>query len=133
MLKVKCKPIAKPRLTRSDAWRKRKCVLQYYAYKDMLLKECEQQNFVLGDAFYVKFTIGFPPSYPKKKRELLLGKPHTIKSDLDNLLKGLMDAIKVNDQSVYYVIAYKVWGNKDSLLVKNLKFGEVKDTLIEEV
>ena len=33
MKNIKITPVSKPRMTRADTWKKRPCVLKYWAYK----------------------------------------------------------------------------------------------------
>lgn len=107
------RPIAKPRMTRSDQWRRgsdvRKCVRKYRDYKKQIQMYAQAQHYELPDSFTVVFGIPFPKSYNETKRNKLLGQPHQIKPDVDNLIKGLMDCLKSYDQSVWHVDARKVW------------------------
>jgi Holliday junction resolvase RusA-like endonuclease len=103
------KPVSKPRMTRSDTWKKRSCVLQYREFKDEISLQAKLEDFELPDAFRVVFGIPFPRSYSKSKREKFLGQPHTIKPDIDNYLKALMDSLKENDSGVWHVDAQKIW------------------------
>jgi len=103
------KPVPKPRMTRSDKWKKRDCVVDYYSFKDEIELQARLENFELPDAFRVVFAIPFPRSYGRAKREGLLGQPHQIKPDIDNYLKALMDCLKTNDSSIWHIDAQKIW------------------------
>jgi Holliday junction resolvase RusA-like endonuclease len=51
----------------------------------------------------------------------LLGKPHKIKPDLDNLLKGVFDCLSENaDSHVYEVWAKKIWGEEGQIKISSL-------------
>ena len=49
----------------------------------------------------------------------MMGKPHKVKPDIDNLLKAVMDALIENDQSVYRVTAMKFWDALGSIIIIN--------------
>lgn len=88
-------PMGAPRMTRADSWRKRPCVLKYRIRCDELRAEAKRNNFdlhcVLPD---IVFYIPMPKSWTKKKKVLMLGKPHKQKPDLDNLLKFWIDGLQ---------------------------------------
>jgi Holliday junction resolvase RusA-like endonuclease len=52
-----------------------------------------------------------PDSWSKKKRVAMCGNPHQSRPDLDNLLKGLADAVYPEDDSMIssYGSIEKVW------------------------
>jgi Holliday junction resolvase RusA-like endonuclease len=50
-----------------------------------------------------------PKSWPAAKRDRMNGKLHKQKPDLDNLLKGLLDALYREDSHVASVWAEKRW------------------------
>jgi Holliday junction resolvase RusA-like endonuclease len=108
-------PVAKPRMTRRDRWAKRDIVVKYYNYKDtvrLLVGDWE-----LPDEFRVIFGIPFPKSYGPRKREELLGKPHRIRPDVDNFLKGLFDVFRVEDGDIWHVEASKIWTSGDGFIL----------------
>jgi Holliday junction resolvase RusA-like endonuclease len=47
-------------------------------------------------------------------------KPHQSKPDLDNLIKAVLDAFKVNDQTVYRIVAFKAWSDKGTIVINNI-------------
>lgn len=108
LVRYDIKPVPKPRMTRSDKWKKRKCVVEYFEYRD-LIKFNDVKLYDNG--FYVKFTMPMPKSWSKKKKNEMNGKPHTQKPDVDNLLKGLMDAVYGDDSHIHTVFTQKIWGN----------------------
>jgi len=110
------KPVPKPRMTRSDAWKKRDCVVKYYDFKDALQLQARLEKFELPDSFRVVFGIPFPRSYGKSKRDELLGQPHQIKPDIDNYVKALMDCLKDSDADVWHVDAQKIWTDGDGFI-----------------
>jgi len=46
-MKIKINPLPKPRMVKSDAWRKRPCVVKYWQYKDELKKQFK--GYKLGE------------------------------------------------------------------------------------
>ena len=98
-------PTAKPRMTRSDKWKKRPIVMNYRAFKD----ECRTKGVQLPDGCKVTFFIAIPKSWPKRKKKEMHLTPHLQTPDLDNLLKGLWDAIYEDDSHMWQCDAQKLW------------------------
>jgi Holliday junction resolvase RusA-like endonuclease len=119
---IKIVPVGYVRRTRADAWKKRPAVLRYYAYLDEL--RLKLNNFELGNAFEIEFGLPFPATYSKKKQTELLGQPHQVKPDLDNLVKAVCDGLRGtgedNDSRIFNIVAKKVWDNSGYIKVKNL-------------
>lgn len=101
-------PIAKPRMTRSDRWKKRNCVVKYFGYKDRL----KELNINLPIPAKVTFFLPMPPSWKRQKCEDMNGKPHKQTPDVDNLLKGLLDALYEDDSAVWSVWPEKRWAEE---------------------
>ena len=108
------RPVPKPRMTQRDKWAKRDCVVRYYSFKDEITYQ--SKHYEVPDSIRVTFGIPFPKSYSKKKKVELLGKPHQIKPDVDNLVKALLDSLKDKDQSVWRVDARKIWTSGDGFI-----------------
>lgn len=102
-------PVAKPRMTRRDRWKKRKCVVKYWHFKDKL------KQIVPKDIDYnlidIVFYIEMPKSWSKKKKEKMNGTYHQQKPDTDNLLKGFYDALFDDDAHIYRMCGTKVWSH----------------------
>jgi len=110
-------PCPAPRMTQSDKWNKRDCVMRYFAFRDEVkLYDVQYEN---GQA--VTFVIPFPASYSKKKRAALLGQPHTLKPDKDNLMKALLDSIYDDDSHINETHEYKIWGNTGAIIIQDCK------------
>jgi Holliday junction resolvase RusA-like endonuclease len=62
----------------------------------------------------VKFIMPIPESWSGKKKREAIGKPHTKKPDIDNLLKGLFDSVNkivwIDDNQVYQTTVRKIYG-----------------------
>ena len=120
-IEIDVRGIGKPRMTRSDSWKRRECVLRYWEYKDTLVMGCLKENYVIGDRVSIEFVFRVPESMSRKKgEELLKAGKHQVKPDLDNLVKGVLDSLKERDQEVYYIEASKRWGEEDKIIMKNL-------------
>tara|TARA_Y100000310_G_scaffold294855_1_gene325682 strand:- start:289 stop:636 length:348 start_codon:yes stop_codon:yes gene_type:complete len=104
---IDIEPMSKPRMVYSDRWRKRKCVLDYWAYKDEL--SLKAAGFELGPDLEITFYLSMPKSWSKKKKSLLEGEPHMQTPDLDNLIKAFMDCVSENDAHVHTINAEKIW------------------------
>lgn len=102
-------PVAKPRMTHADTWKKRPIVLKYWAYKDDIKNWGKQNNFKLTSEICVRFYLPMPKSWSNKKKATMLYTPHKQRPDVDNLLKGLMDAFLEEDSHVHTVFAQKFW------------------------
>jgi Holliday junction resolvase RusA-like endonuclease len=112
-------PVPKPRMTRSDAWAGRDCVVRYFSFKDELVLEARRVGFVLGNGFRVIFYMPMPKSWSKKKQEAYYGKPHDQTPDIDNLLKAVMDSLLKQDNKVHHVEAFKVWSCVPKIIITN--------------
>jgi len=108
-------PIPKPRMTRSDAWRKRPAVMRYWAFKE----ECRLRKVKLteGDSV-ITFVLPMPKSWNALKRQTMNGQPHKQTPDLDNLIKALQDAVFDQDKTIHRVTLSKVWGIKGQIIVE---------------
>lgn len=111
--------IGKPRMTKADAWKKRPCVEKYWQVKDALVAAAEKQNFRLGNSLFILICLPFPKSYSKKKRLKLMAKAHQEKPDIDNLIKTVLDSLKKDDKTVYFVAGKKMWHEQAMVLIEN--------------
>ena len=103
-------PVAKPRMTQSDKWKQRPCVMKYWQFCD----EVRATGVELPESgAAVIFVLPMPVSWSKKKRDTFNGTAHQTKPDLDNLLKALSDAVHKEDCRIWnYVGLQKIWGYK---------------------
>jgi Holliday junction resolvase RusA-like endonuclease len=109
-------PVSAPRMTQSDRWKKRPCVLRYFDFKEKVKASGIKVN-ECGD--HVTFVIPMPKSWSKKKKGMMNRKPHQQKPDVDNLLKALLDAIFKDDCKIWDIKATKIWGYEGSIIIKN--------------
>lgn len=102
-------------MTRRDRWAKRPIVQKYWAYKDemnLLLKDWERP-----DTLDIIFMVPMPKSWSKKKKAKYDGQPHRQKPDIDNFLKGFMDALYDDDEGVYAACASAFWSRTGQIII----------------
>ena len=109
-------PLAKPRMTQRDKWKKRPAVLHYHAFKD----ECRLKRVEIPQPCKIIFYIPMPKSWSKKKKLNMTYKPHKQKPDIDNLMKALFDAIYEDDSHIWNVHAIKIWHEKGGIDISGI-------------
>lgn len=130
MIRFDVCPMAKPRMTKSDAWKGRKVVADYWEFKARLKAAAGRADYRLGQAIRVVFVVQMPRSWPRKRKTVLAGEPHTGKPDIDNLTKALMDSLAPGDDSyVWKLDAEKRWGETGCILIENLSTDVEKNVL----
>ncbi len=108
-------PVAKPRMTRSDKWKKRPATAKYWNFKD----RCKAARVKLPIAgAQVIFILPMPASWSKTLKDLMNGAPHKQRPDLDNLLKALQDAIYGEDSEIWDVHITKLWGREGRIVIR---------------
>ena len=111
-------PHTAPRMSSSDKWKKRKCVTDYWTWKDAFNCIRNIQKINLPDVLNVLFIIPMPTSWSHKKQEQFCGQPHMQRPDRDNLLKAVQDAFNIDDGYVWDGRTTKVWGyQEDSCII----------------
>ncbi len=119
-------PTRAPRMTMRDRWtnvekgKGRPVVLQYFRYRDDLRQFLP--GYRLPDRLDITFLIPMPKSWSNKKKAELVGAPHQDTPDIDNLVKGFMDAFnrdehgdRLTDCHVYAITAEKYWAEQGSI------------------
>lgn len=108
-------PCPKPRMTKRDKWDKRHVVAKYWAFKE----ECRLKGVILPeDGAYITFVVSMPKSWSEKRKREFDGKHHKQKPDIDNLLKGLLDAVYDDDSRVSSLSVKKVWGRSGRIVIR---------------
>lgn len=115
-MQIPVTPLAKPRMTRSDKWKQRKCVMEYRAYKDAL----RPYWITLPDVYKVTFYLPMPASWSEKKKQMMENLPHRNKPDKDNLEKGLLDALLIDDAHVWSGWAEKRWARTGAIEIVDI-------------
>lgn len=102
-------PLGKPRMTKRDVWKKRKCVVKFRAWADKARAHAPMN--LTADPLTVSWTawLPMPESWSRKKRNAMRGQPHRQKPDRDNIDKGLLDALWKNDCGVAGGQLWKHW------------------------
>ena len=109
-------PFAKPRMTQRDRWAKRQIVKDYFAFRDTVKQEIKRLLALQNnndkkswEELDICFFIPMPKSWSKKKKLSMTGTPHKQRPDLDNYIKGLLDALLEEDCKVWRISARKIW------------------------
>lgn len=104
--------MGKPRMTQRDKWKQRPVVLRYRDWCDATRKAvgcAEKTTLIFPVKMTVRIFLSCPESWSRKKQLAHNGHPHTGKPDVDNIIKGIMDALFTNDSFVFKVLAEKYW------------------------
>jgi Holliday junction resolvase RusA-like endonuclease len=119
MILIPVTPVPKPRMTRADRWKKRPCVVRYWAFKDALRASMEEQKVPMEfTELNIIFMVPMPKSWSKKKKKEMDNKPHQQRADLDNYLKAFLDCIMSEDCAVWEVYARKVWSTEGGIVLR---------------
>lgn len=114
-MKYPINPVAKPRMTRSDRWKKRPATERYWHFKDDV--RAWGVKLPLSGA-HVIFSIPMPKSWSKKRKKIYDGQPHRHRADLDNFLKALCDAVYDEDSGIWDIRVTKLWAVEGSIEIK---------------
>lgn len=120
-IKYEIEAVAKPRMTKADKWKKRKCVTRYRAYKDEVRKQKIQ---VPESGAWIIFVLAMPDSWSNKKKKAYFGTPHQQRPDKDNLEKGLLDALFEEDSHVWDGRTSKIWGYTHNIIIQQYSIDE---------
>jgi Holliday junction resolvase RusA-like endonuclease len=117
---IKIRVMGKPRMTRADAWKKRKCVTDYRLWADELRLLVFGKNQKQEAPLYFSWVayIAMPKSWSEKKKLAMIGEPHRQKPDLDNVTKGLFDALFEHDERVASGNQHKIWALEDCISIE---------------
>ena len=106
--------VAKPRQTKRDKFLDppRPCVRKYLNFKE----EIERYSVVVPEnGAHVIFRIAMPKGWTESQKQDINGTPHQRTPDVDNLLKGLLDAIYTDDACVWDIRVSKFWAFDHSI------------------
>jgi len=127
-------PVPKPRMTRSDKWNQRNVVMRYRTYKDELAYKTHykfKENIQKDGEMWIVFVMPLPESWPKKRKLEKNNGPHQQKPDIDNLVKGFLDAFLVEDEQVYEIHAKKLWGSHPGIYYGKEDYAGISETTKE--
>ena len=68
-------------------------------------------------ALSITFVLRMPKSWSKKKKEMLSWEWCRKTPDIDNLVGAVMDSLLAKDQNVVDLVAIKVWGFEDKIII----------------
>lgn len=122
-MKYNITPIPKPRMTRSDSWKKRPCVMRYWDFKDQVR---EAGVKIPEDGYLITFVLPMPKSWSKKKKAEMFGTPHKQTPDKDNLEKALLDAVLDEDSHIWIGACQKAWGHEGGIIIDEYQFLPLK-------
>lgn len=109
--------VAKPRMTRSDKWKKRPATTNYWRFKDDLIFLTRKAGYELSKKLFVVFLVQMPESWSEKKKKLMDGTRHEPKPDADNFCKSVMDCLKPSDDSMITPICgHKKWARNSGII-----------------
>lgn len=112
-------PVAKPRMTQRDKWKRRPVVLKYFAFKDLLNIWAAKFKFKMPESgAHIKFFIPFPKTMPGKKAYELEGTKHDRRPDLDNFVKAVFDCLCVDDGYIWDIRATKYWSIEGKIIIE---------------
>tara|TARA_R100001594_G_scaffold27173_3_gene51957 strand:- start:5988 stop:6410 length:423 start_codon:yes stop_codon:yes gene_type:complete len=118
---LKINPVSKPRMTHADRWKSRPVVMKYWNYRDEVFYGALAQGYRPSYELSMDFVLPMPKSWSKKKQEEMNNTPHKNTPDIDNLAKGILDALFEEDKEVYKIVVTKTWGKQGSITIKNLR------------
>lgn len=76
-------------------------ILKYWDYKRALKELADEQKFVMPkEGGFIRFYIGMPKSWSKKKKNEKCFTLMSEKPDLDNMIKGILDSLMPEDKSI---------------------------------
>ena len=111
-------PCPAPRMTQSDKWNKRKCVVKYHAFRTEFILKCNILGYTLQPELDITFVLPMPKSWPNYKWFQFDGLPHQQKPDIDNVIKSVMDSFGKDDGFVHSVNANKIWGQEGKIIIR---------------
>jgi Holliday junction resolvase RusA-like endonuclease len=100
-------PMGAPRMNRSVRWKPNKAQIRYFAFKDALRAAVGSPP--VPDELIVTAHLPICNSWSKKRRAEMVGKPHRIRPDWDNISKGICDALFGQDCGIWSGSCKKFW------------------------
>lgn len=120
---------AAPRMTKSDKWKQRPCVLRYREFRDRVRLELRLAIERMDDPGPLKdvvradilFALPMPKSWSREKQRAHFGKIHRQRPDCDNLAKGVLDAIFEEDSTIAFLSVSKYWSSNPYVSIQLFK------------
>lgn len=109
-------PIAAPRMTHADRWKRRSCVVRYFEYRDQVRDQAQVMGFTLPSEFSLWFQLPVPKSWSQRKKRMMFGEPALVRPDVDNLAKGFLDCFG-EDKHIWSIQLTKTWHDRGGIVV----------------
>lgn len=107
-------PVPAPRQVRRDTWKPSPPVQRYRAFRDALNLYAP----TIPEGFHhALFVLPVSASWSEKRKRQMLGMPHTLRPDRDNLEKALLDTVHGEDCHVWDGRTSKLWGTRGLVIV----------------
>lgn len=120
-------PCTAPRMSQRDKWLnpRRPIVQRYFNFKDKIKHLWPDELEFPKETVIVQFRVAMPKSWSESKKKHMFNTKHESKPDIDNYIKGLLDAMLVEDKMVSGIFAEKRWDFSGSITI--LAFNKIKD------
>jgi len=105
-------PMGKPRMTQRDKWKQRTTVVRYRTWCDRIRHKAgwtKKDKLLHPTVLTVRAYFSIPSKWSTLVKLHAAGTPHLHKPDIDNICKGVLDALIENDQMVYRIECEKYW------------------------
>lgn len=102
------KPVAKPRMTQSDTWKKRPPVLRYREFCNRMKAAAGELPPVPPAQIHISVFLPMPVSWSKKKQLATVNTRQRQRPDFDNFIKSI-DGLFDEDSSIYWGDCLKTW------------------------
>jgi Holliday junction resolvase RusA-like endonuclease len=115
------KPVSKPRMVRSDKYKKRTITDSYWAFKAELKLNANLQGLstLPEEISAITFIVPMPDSWSLTKKTIHDGMPHKQRPDCDNFLKGLQDCLCAEDSHIWHIgDMKKIWGKEGKIIIR---------------
>lgn len=115
----------KPRMTQSDKWKKRPCVVAYRAWADRL-REAAPKNLPLAEhveMVVVRAAYAPPESWSRKTKIAHIGQMMRSKPDGDNVAKSVCDALWSDDHKLGDILMQRRWGSDEGIQIEVFEVG----------
>lgn len=127
-------PLPLPRMTRKDSFDPKPIVISYREYAGELRRAFKERGVTeLPYSFCLFFVRSMPQSWSQKRKKKSAGTVHQSRPDLDNLVKGVLDALcgskEKDDSRVAILLAAKFWGYKPNIFFRPLHLSSLDQAL----
>ena len=100
------------RTVRSDAWKPNPAIDRYHLWRDQIRLATPKSMTRFPDRIKMLIMVPMPENWSEKKKAFLCGRGHCQKPDIDNIVKGVLDAMFESDQMISGVDAIAWWSRQ---------------------